>query len=362
MVNITENLRFSIVVLSFLGLCFVASATSYRVAVYGWDHNPFLIKQALFVMVGIFFMYATRFLSVEGIYRVAPFLFAVCLILLSLTLLPGIGYEVKGSSRWVVVGFRFQPSELLKITYIIYLSSAVCSFKDNPKKLVGRLLIPYFVIAGILLSQPDLGTLVIISVLTLLSLFFVFDKFTFKKFLLLGVLGAGVVVSLIVTSEYRMRRVEAFLSPESDSLGSGYQLVQSFNAIATGDFFGVGWGNSFAVRGYLPEAHTDYIFATVMEQFGLFFSMLLLICIVSVPMILLSLASKLSDLKSSVFVSLVSFLILLEIVINVASAIGLMPPKGLGLPFISYGGSSILAHYILLSLAFLIVDKEPIDN
>jgi len=353
-----KQLRISVIILSFMGLAFVTSATTYLSAIHGFEHNIYMIKQSLFILLGIFSIYLCQFLSIDKLKEYAPLLMFIAVVVLMLTLFPGIGHSVKGSSRWINIGISVQPSELYKVIYLFYLSVSCEYLLKNPKKIIGRIGVPYLISALIFLMQPDLGSLAIVSVMTLTYLFLVFPEFTVRRMLIAVGFLSAIIASLIKALPYRMRRVEAFMDPQSSPLTSGYQLTQSFNAISSGGLFGIGWGNSFSVRGYLPEAHTDYILSTIVEQFGIIFAVVFIVMMVTLPILLIKASLHLKTKSAKIFIQLFSILFLFEVLVNSMSATGLMPPKGLALPFISYGGSSVLGHFFMISLIIVYIKGE----
>jgi len=274
----------------------------------------------------------------------APYALLAAFALLILVLIPGIGYQVGGARRWLHLGpLSFQPTELLKLVLIVY----VASYLNRKPGMVAQFfrgMLPNFTVMGVFLAlvvlEPDFGTMVLIAMTLLLMIFVGGAK---PGHILASLIGFGAIGAWLVASQsYRLRRVFAFLDPWGDPLNSGFQIVQSYLAFGNGGVFGVGLGDSRQKLFFLPDAHTDFIFSIVGEELGLIgvlAAMLLFACFLWRGYRICLAAEE--DFGRYLAYGITT-LFTLQILLNLAVVMGLMPTKGLPLPFISYGGSSLL--------------------
>jgi len=304
----------------------------------------FIIRQLLALGIGIVMLRIAIKLPYENYKKLTPLLMIVTLIFMLIVLIPGIGRQVGNARRWIrFFGIGFQPSEILKLTLIIW----VAGFLNRKKELLGyfsRGLLPSFIVTGIfcflLLLQPDFGTAILICITLLLMIFTAGGKTFHMVGSLAGITAIGSF--LIFSKAYRLRRVTGFLDPWSDPLDSGFQLVQSFIAFGTGGIFGRNLGNSRQKLFFLPEGHTDFIFSILAEETG-FVGTLIVLVLFSLLM-LKGLEISLNcpeDFGRNLALGITS-LIFLQAVFHIGVVIGLLPTKGIPLPFISYGGSSLV--------------------
>ncbi|MFH0844823.1 MAG: putative lipid II flippase FtsW [Pseudomonadota bacterium] len=340
-----------------MGLVSIYSASSFLAERNMGDSYYYLKRQGLFCLLGLCLMMLTKNIP-TAFYRklVYPFLF-LSFILLTLLLIPGVGVKVGGANRWLrFAGFSFQPSELAKLSLAIYIAYSM-SKKGPNMTLSSRGLLPHLFVAGtfilLILLQPDLGTSIIIGGWLLLLLF----VGGVNLFHLLGILLLTIPVFTILVwqADYRLKRWWAFLNPWEDPQGLGFQIIHSFLAFGSGGILGVGLGNSKQKLFYLPEPHTDFILSIVAEELGLLglTTIILLFGILIMQGIKISLNAY--DLYSSYLsLGIISF-IGLQALINMGVVTGLLPTKGLTLPFISYGGSSLVVNLmgigILMSIS-----------
>lgn len=258
------------------------------------------------------------------------------------------GKSVNGASRWIPLGlFNLQPAEVAKLSLFIFMSGyLVRKHEEVRSSFFGGFIKPIIVfgtLASLLLLQPDLGTVIVMLVTLFGMLFIAGAKLT--QFLALMVVGIASVVGLILVEPYRMRRVTSFLDPWEDPFGSGYQLTQSLMAFGRGEWFGQGLGNSIQKLEYLPEAHTDFVFAVLAEELGFVGVVLVLILIFSLVVKAILIGRKAFD-HDLLFGGYLAFGIgiwfAFQTLVNVGAAAGMVPTKGLTLPLISYGGSSLI--------------------
>ena len=289
-----------------------------------------------------------------------PYLLLIGLVLLLVVLI--VGREVNGSTRWIPVGpFNIQASELAKLFFFSYIAGYLVRKRNEVQENIKGFAKPiavFAVYAALILMQPDLGTVVVMFVTTVGLLFLAGAKLW--QFFALILTGIALVVGLIVLEPYRMARVVGFLEPWDDPFGKGYQLVQSLMAYSQGDWFGQGLGNSVQKLQYLPEAHTDFIFAVIAEELG--FMGVLSILMVLGTLVFRALLIGQNALKNGKeyegYLALaIGIWFAFQTMVNVGASAGILPTKGLTLPFISYGGSSLLMMTIATGI-LLRVDFE----
>jgi cell division protein FtsW len=272
--------------------------------------------------------------------------------LVALTLVPGLGQERGGAHRWLpLVVLSFEPSELLKPAFVLYLAHSLVR-KQAKIESFSYGVLPHLIAAGLpivlLLAQPDFGAAMVIAVVTVGMLF----AAGARPWHLIGLCIAALpgVFALIALKPYRWKRLVAFLDPWGDPEQGGFQLVQSLIAFGSGGLFGVGLGNGRQKLFYLPEGHTDFIYALIGEELGLVGGVLVLVCFGIIGLRGFRIASRLADPFTSLVAFGLTFLIVAQASLNLGVVLGLLPTKGLPLPLVSYGGSSMLATAVTLSL------------
>ena len=285
--------------------------------------------------------------------RNSVYFLLISLLMLSLVFLPFIGKEVNGAYRWIrILGFSFQPSELMKFSLIIYISSYCIRKYDEFKEDLLGFFKPVFVISLsilLVLLEPDLGSSVVLFIVSFSILYIAGAPL--KHLLAIFFFGLITFIGLIFTATYRIKRIMGYLDPWNNQFSE--QLRFSLSAISNGEWFGVGIGNSAIKEGFLSDAQTDFIFAVITEELGIIFG-LFLILIFSYLIFRCFLLGRLARQNDFTFGSLVSYgvgvLIALHVFINIGVAIGLLPTKGITLPFISFGGSNLMLMFVLISL------------
>lgn len=331
-------------ILVLFGLLMIYTSSNV-IAEYKFN-NPykFFIHQGIFAFIGFVLMYVLSKIDYHVYYEKCNLFLLITVILLILVLIPGIGIVRNGSRSWFGIGpFGIQPSEIAKISLIIftskYLANNNYSMTDIIKTVLPLFMVIIFVFLLILL-EPNFGTGSII-VLTLVVLIFT-SKIKPSFFLYSGLIALAGIVFLILLAPYRLKRITSFLNPWEDPLGSGFQIIQSMYAIAPGGIFGVGLGNSIQKHFYLPEPQTDFIFAIITEELGI----IGVILISSLYIILFAKVIKVSFNSKDLFGRYLSLGLILELILqtllNLLVVVGLIPVTGVTLPFISYGGSSLL--------------------
>lgn len=349
-------------VLLSVGLVMVASA-SITFADHNYGDTWFFVKRHL-VYLALALVAGAVVASVPTNLwqRYSGHLLFLSLALLVIVLIPGIGRRVNGAQRWLVLGpITVQASEIAKFAALVYFASF---FERRQQELLRGwwgFLKPVAVVAVIallLLLEPDFGSTVVLTLMVFAMLFLAGARLW--QFLLLLCVGVGSLVVMAVTSPYRMKRLAAYLDPWADQYNSGYQLTQSLIAFGRGEWFGSGLGNSVQKLFYLPEAHTDFIFAIYAEEFGLV-GVLLVIAVFALVVWRILCISRRAMVQKKLFQSFVAFgaavLIACQAFINIGVTSGLLPTKGLTLPFISYGGSSLIVCCALMCL-LLRIDWE----
>lgn len=334
----------AVIMISIFGLIMIYSA-SYIWAEYKFgDPFKFVKNQGIFFLVGLVILFVVSKIDYHIYYEKANFLFSVCLILLVLVLIPGIGTVRNGSRSWFGIGsFGIQPSEFMKLALIIFTSKYLCRNEKNIKfiiKGVFPILAITLLVFGLIMLQPDFGTgmILVMSIIGLLFIGGVPFQFFFRAFLI-GVVG---IVGLIISAPYRLERILSFLNPWKDPLGSGFQIIQSLYAIGPGGLFGMGFGSSRQKHFYLPEPQTDFIFSIISEEFG--FLGILIVATLFLTIIIrgFMIAYRTHDLFSKYLCFGIIFGLAFQAILNLMVVVGLIPVTGVTLPFLSYGGSSLL--------------------
>jgi cell division protein FtsW len=275
--------------------------------------------------------------------------------LLVLVLIPGIGREVNGARRWIGFGaFNVQPSEIAKVFVVVYLAGYLVRRQEEVRESWMGFFKPFVVLlpmAGLLLLEPDFGATVVMMGSAMAMLFL--GGVGMLRFGLMVALAVGAVFVLVQTQEYRLQRLITFTDPWADQYGSGYQLTQALIAFGRGEWFGVGLGNSIQKQFYLPEAHTDFVFSVLAEELGFVGALatLALFVFVCVRGLYIGLwAEKAKQFFSAYVAYGLSFLWIGQFLINIGVNTGLLPTKGLTLPFLSYGGSSLVICCVSLAV------------
>ena len=349
-------------VLSFSGLLILASASvHFSDSIYG---NPSAIfnRQLFYFFLGLFGLLIFFILPLNFWIAYDRLFITLGFILLLLVFVPGIGFEVNGANRWIrVAGFGLQPSEIMKFLSILYVSCySVRRIKEIQSHWIGffRPAIIIVSIISIILIQPDLGSSAVIFASVLGVLFVAGVKI--KQFFIVAFLGFVAVTLMIVFVPWRWERIISFIDPWSDPWGSGYQLTLSLMSIGRGDWFGVGLGQGLMKMGYLPDAHTDFIFSVIVEEMGILggFTIVSLLFGLSFRIFFIGRESLLRKNFFGFYFSYgVALLLGLHTFINVGVACGLLPTKGLTLPLISAGGTNLIIVCLMIGL-ILRIDYE----
>lgn len=352
-------LIFLIMTLAGIGLLMVASA-----AIDVSDkqlHQPFyyFYRQLVFLILGVLIGFIIIQFEIAVWEKNGMWLLLGVMVMLALVLLPGIGHAVNGSARWIGIGlFRIQASEVAKLIVVIYLAGYLVRHHAEVETQWSGFLKPMLllgIISILLLKEPDFGATVVIMTTALGMMFLAGMRLLPFLSILLVVLIA--LSFMAIAEPYRMQRLVTFLDPWAHPFSSGYQLTQSLIAFGRGGWFGVGLGNSVQKLFYLPEAHTDFLFAIIAEELGLF-GMLIVISLFTLLVLRIFQIGRAAQRLGQNFAGYLAYGFALWIAIQFTVSIGvnsgILPTKGLTLPFVSYGGSSMLINCIVFALLFRI--------
>lgn len=323
------------------------------------DQFKFLKMQTLFFLIGIILMFSLSKIDYQIYKKNANKILFLCAILLILVLIPGIGTVRNGSRSWFGIGgLGIQPSEFSKIGLIIfvskYLANNISNLKDIKKGVLPILEIVMLFFFLIML-EPDFGTGMVI-VFTLVCLILISGvKLSF--FIKIGIMGLLGIVGLIIAAPYRISRIMSFLNPWSDPLGSGYQILQSLYAIGPGGLLGKGFMHSRQKYFYLPEPQTDFIFSIISEEFGFLGVLIVSLLFICIFYNAVKIALQTKDLFGKFLCFGLAFGIIIQALLNLAVTSGLIPVTGVTLPFLSYGGSSLLVSMASIGI-ILNISKE----
>ncbi len=337
-------LLLTLIMVSF-SLIMIYSTTGVGTLGSGGDPHYYLKRQAVAVGIGLVAMMGVSFLSVDFLKRISPFCYLAALGALGVTLIPGISNTAGGATRWVYFGpVRFQPGELVKVLMVVFWAGFYDRHQDSLHTFKQGVVVPVVLtipLALLFLLQPDFGSVVVLVSITMLM--GLVSGVRLGYFVGSAVMAALVALPLVLTSPYRMKRLLAFLSPLSDPSGKGYLLVQSLIALGSGKVTGLGMGRSQQKLHYLPAAHTDFIFAVIGEELGF------VGCVMLIGMFLVLMWRSLrigmrfsNDVFCAALAIGLGMLIVLPALLNMGVVTGLLPTKGMVLPLIGYGGSSMV--------------------
>jgi cell division protein FtsW len=363
--EIDASVLWTALLLATLGLVMVYSAsisTAESARYTGGQATWFLVRHALFLAAGALAAGVAFQVPLHMWQRLAPWLFVLGVCLLALVLVPGIGREVNGARRWIPLGaVNLQPSELMKLAVVLYAAdytvrkhALMQSFRQGLLPILSVML----VVGWLLLREPDFGAFVVICAIAMGILFL--GGMNAKWFGGLVVLAAAGFALLVVSSPYRVQRIFGFIDPWQDEFGKGYQLSHSLIAFGRGEWFGVGLGASVEKLHYLPEAHTDFLLAVIGEELG-FVGVAVVIALFAWLVLRAFAIGRQAALLERPFAALVAHGIAVwlgvQALINMGVNLGVLPTKGLTLPFLSFGGSALVASCVAVAI-LLRVDWE----
>jgi len=329
-----------------------------------WHHTS---RHAIYLVIGLTAGAVTYMTPTQSLKQFSPWLLFLAFGLLILVLMPGIGREVNGAQRWLPLGpLTFQPSEFMKFALLLYVAGYLVRQEEAVRyrwqglaKLVGILAI----VAVLLLAEPDFGATVIAVGMVVGMMFIAGARLQYIAAMLVAVVTA--LAALVVSAPYRLQRLTAYQNPWEDPFGSGFQLVQSLIAFGRGEWFGVGLGNSVQKLFYLPEAHTDFVFSIWAEETGLMgaFALILLFALLVGRIRRTAWQVAEYDRHYEAYVCFGAALMFAgQVFINMGASSGLLPTKGLTLPFVSYGGSSLIMNCALLGIILRISGQHLSDK
>lgn len=336
-----------------LGLIMVYSTTGILGQERFGDSLFFAKRQAFSAAIGLALAAILLNLPPRLIFRLSPWAYPLTLLLLLLPMIPGVGDQAGGATRWVSLGgFRFQPGELAKLSAVVFIAGYLARQEQRLASFTSGLVVPLVMLFPVLclyLLKPDFGSSVVLTAIVLMMIACAGAPLRYLAGV--GVLAALAAAALVLTSPYRLARIVSFLSPWDDPKGSGYQLIQSLIAVGSGEVSGVGIGASQQKLFFLPAAHTDFIFAVIAEELGFVGAVFVVFLFAVLLWRGLVIASRTADDVFSFSLSLgLTMLLVLPALLNVGIAIGLLPTKGMVLPFVAYGGSSLIASLAALGL------------
>jgi len=355
---IDQTLILAVVILCSIGLVMVSSATlDYSYEKTGSSFH-FITRHSIYMILGLVSASILSRVKLNFFNDYSKYFLIISFALSLIVFLPGLGKEINGATRWLNLGFiTLQVTEISRLFLLIW----ICSYlsRNNIDQAFNKCLLIVVFLSVILIFQRDLG-----SIILLLTSFFALALMlglSLKKFFTYLIVVSLAIIPLIILQPYRLARMISFLDPWKDPSGSGYQLMQSLLAFGKGGFFGLGLGSSVQKLFYLPESYNDFIFALIAEELGLIFTLFVIIVFYIIFLRIFSLARKsfVNNLNFAGNLSyMIGFLITFQAIIHIMVNIGLFPTKGMGLPFISYGGTNLLVMF----MCFGILIRVHIEN
>ncbi|MEN6413708.1 MAG: stage V sporulation protein E [Veillonellales bacterium] len=335
---------FTVAILLGLGVVMVYSSSAVSAYVNFHDSYYFLKRQLIWVSLGLLTMLLTMNIDYHVWRKLTKPIMLVTLCLLVLVLIPGLGKVVNGARRWLGFGSLYlQPSEVAKLSMVLFCSTTLARRQDKMtsffKGVVPQLLM-LIVVFGLILKEPDLGTALAIGGTVFVLLFTAGAKIS--HLVSLGIAGVGGIIAAILVEPYRLKRLLAFSDPWSDPLDTGYHIIQSLYAIGSGGLFGVGLGRSREKFLYLPEPHTDFIFAILGEELGFIGTTAVILLFFLFAWRGFKVAISAPDIYGSLLAAGMTTMIIIQALMNIAVVTASMPVTGIPLPFISFGGSALI--------------------
>ena len=342
MKRIDWKLATLVIVLSLFGIIMIYSASSYSALKDYGDAFFYVKKQVLAFFLGIIVMFALIFVNIEKIKRFAVPVYAVSMLLLALVFVPGLGVESYGAKRWLDLGFfTLQPSEYSKFGLVIFLAAFMSSRDITKLKNLALALACGLAMSALIIAEPNMSITVCVGAVLIIMLFV--GGMKTRHLAALALPAAAAVPVMIIAEPYRLKRLAAFIDPWKNPLGEGYQLIQSYYALGSGGFFGVGLFNSRQKYLFLPFAESDFILSVIGEELG-YAGCLLLFALFAALIYLGYAAAVRADTPFKCYLAAgITSVIAVQTLVNAAVVSGAIPPTGLPLPFISAGGSSLVA-------------------
>jgi cell division protein FtsW len=354
-------LFFTVIALLGLGVVMVYSSSAVSAYVHFDDSYYFLKRQIIWVTLGLLAMFLTLNIDYHVWRKLAKPAMFVTLVLLVLVLVPGLGKVVNGARRWLGFGSLYlQPSEIAKLSMVLFCSASLSSNQNKLSSFMKGLLpqlLMLMLVFGLILKEPDLGTALAISGTVFVLLFTAGAKV--KHLASLGIVGVVGIIAAIIVEPYRLKRLLAFSDPWADPLDTGYHIIQSLYALGSGGLFGVGLGRSREKFLYLPEPHTDFIFAILGEELGFIGTATVIVLFFLFAWRGLKVAISAPDIYGSVLAAGLTTMIIVQALMNIAVVTASMPVTGIPLPFISFGGSALI--FTLAGVGILINISRYVD-
>ncbi len=364
--DIDPYLFWSTFLLLLLGITMVFSA-SMTTALYAYgDVFYFLKKHILGIILGFIFLTVFTFISLDRLRSMNRFLLLATFISLVLVFIPGIGRMGGGSYRWINLGFlNFQPSELAKLSIVLYLADALANYKDRVEDF-RRGVIPFMILIGLIcllvLMEPDLSTAFFLFLIAFVMLFLGGSKLQHLLLILLVLIPSGMFLIFFGGQDYWQDRISSFIDPWKDPLGKGFHIIQSLIALGSGGVRGVGLGESRQKFFFLPDRHTDFIFAIIGEELGFIGTSAVIILFIIVLWRGWKIVQESQDEFRGLLAMGITLSIMLQVFINMGAVLKLLPVTGVTLPLVSYGNSSLIITFSELGILFNIARGKNIDG
>jgi cell division protein FtsW len=353
--------------LLFGGLIILASASISTADNTTGDPFFYVGRQAIAAILGAAAGFTCLFVPMHIWRSTGPLMLLIAFGLLVVVLVPGVGYTANGSTRWIRLGFlNLQASELARLCMMIYLAGYLVRHNKSLREQFSGFLKPMivlFLVSCLLLAEPDLGAAIVLVAVAFAMMFVAGARF--RDFFVFAGLAVAGAAAMMVTRQYRLERITGFMDPWADPYDKGFQLTQSLIAIGRGEWFGVGLGDSVQKLFYLPDAHTDFVFAVFAEEFGLFGSFVLIALFAALLWRVFALAIRAANMERFFEAYLavgIGTWLGLQTFINLGVNMGLLPTKGLTLPLVSYGRSSLIIAMVSLGILFRIHHELQVNT
>lgn len=343
--------------LTIIGILFVYSSSIYWGSIHYSNELPFYLKQAIYALAALvlFFLFVSRTITITE--KLSWIFYCFSILLLILVLIPNVGLLRNGSRSWLgLAGFTIQPAELAKIATLMYLSFALAKRNDGKWKAYIKHFLIILAPTMLIMMQPDFGSAFLIIVAAFLLLFI--GKYPLKIFTSIILVGIAALTGLILSAPYRLKRIMAFLDPWQDPLNSGFQAVQSLLAIGPGGMFGHGFLKSRQKYLYLPEPQNDFIFSIYLEEMGFIGGAALVFIFACFLISGFRLAMKSNHLEKFYMITALTALLSIQTILNMGVVVGLFPVTGVTLPFISYGGTSLLFTWFIVAIVLNLAKSQ----
>lgn len=354
-------LSFSIFILSLIGIVMVLSSTTSFGLKYG-DSLYFLKRHVLYLLLGLLALYMALKIDLKILRKYSFWILLFSMLLLFVVFIPPIGQKISGAWRWInLYFFSFQPSEITKLALIIFLSNALSNKKNQITGFIRGLLPLLLVVVAVcflILKEPDLGTSLMIFITSFIMFFIAGAKLSHLAAIVVP--GIIAVTGLVVSAPYRLRRVFAFLDPWQDPYNVGFQIIQSLLAVGSGGIFGLGLGNSRQKFFYLPQQYADFILAVFAEELGLIGMVSLLAVFLVFFLRGYKIALEAKEPFQIFLAAGITTLFFVQTFINFSVVLGLLPTTGLPLPFVSYGGTSLIVNFFAVGILLNISRERKI--